>query len=1439
MPSHPQRSQKAHSSSSPSLSSTAPMSFALPPPILPRTPPPPPEHVAQPTALTAHPPTATGATVSPTAAAAAAAMAAEAPSTAPAASSPYVFPLRHPPRQPPPSEPTTGTPFFNGERASLSSLPTASCSGLSRRAGADNDVEVNHDEEHDSGKCEEEEEDGTAMACVVPQHWSVFYPLGMAAQPPVLLHYLSLGSWRTIAGGWDYFAHRRLQKREIVGHTVRWLHNAHPRDRFVFIVDPVEAKAEDAAGVVGSGGGGGGGGPRRKAAQARRWWQRQREKLFGVAPGFAYNRGKLVKQPSQTVQAAEAAAVNAASDADSGLVEGASGGVDGAIHMLTSPAGGRRGGYSVTTGLPTPSPRLSPIRMLNTPVGQVARTFPTRLSTSMEAARARRPFTSPPQYSPLQLHPSQSHSRAEAGSVVYSALPCSPVGGRSLSAPRRRANGEAELADGHVRRHRHSSVGEHRGRHGLPRCGSVVLESSSGGLPLGKGGAKASCPAPPSRRIGVEAIEICHADITAMDYAPRLTSSRFSIEAKAVYTYFFPSLHDAFVYYGCPEASAQVQQQYRDGLSHQIPQPPPATVAGASTGERGGAARGATVLDAAVPPGRPNVSSTLGASRTSLPAVGETGVGGEPVNSEGHRRDLLCPGGHSGQPPLIPSLYYALPSPPPSRLPSLYEVPDLAEAMRGVQSRYFSEGGEAASQGATAAAAHRGVAQPNPRSSTLHTAGSHDTNRDGGVDRHRVRPAVSSATATWPMAGAVSPTSLLNTPQRVPRRDEVESSGQTVEKQPPHGEARHTSPPHPRHSLSLPDFEPMTTNSSGKEDTAEQTSSRSSSSLFAFSSPMPLPPPPAVRPVLTSAHSDTIVSVYTADPHFNAVLREVLMPEPRTHPYTADLKEQRRMLAMYETGMPSWTVFLASTWLPYRRWYRLLYVAMVNIWPLISLTVGLYDLYKHLPQLKQFVEHTLEPVTRWIEQRVTLRVSMLCTYLLSAVLTIFASASSFFSQFYFAEFFALPVVRLVVAGFQMPFRIAFDTVWAVSSIGFSFVRLVFMTVKVVIIGPFMLVAQMATLQVGSAVPVAMEGTSLTLRWWRAWQEFWTTVVSPIKNLAKAWLDSVSHVMVSATRREASIRRWYSPKVAFVVGLLGDITDIGVENVLIAVNIFGPGYGKNVVLFASTVYLYWLLLIVPPSLLAEVCTATTGAGKEVVRWQWSLLVHKAGPHSHTDVDAANSHQRKVVEGYLGSARDAWEQLLSPVYHAVYAPVVFWRELNMAAAASLQRLSSRTYQLTRAPGVWRVLLATHARALTSGKEVAASTANALMGRGSAATNSSGNATNANVTEGEKKKTEEEEEETAAPVQYPYVYTSMDVVDYGLLGRPSAEQQLYDIGHRVPGTTELIGLRFGFDPQTTYLYDSELLEEDPAGVCEERFRPFAPNKWMRWLAEAVGFA
>ncbi|KAH9600728.1 hypothetical protein LSM04_003152 [Trypanosoma melophagium] len=792
------------------------------------------------------------------------------------------------------------------------------------------------------------------QTAVAPQHWSVFYPEGMDQQPPVLLHYLVLGGWRTVAGGWDYFSHRRLQKGEVVGHSVRWLHSARPRDRFVFVITPVESKAvrdegeeeekEMKEGLLGA-------------------WRRFRRSIFGSPPAFACNKGKLFKDPS----------VN-----------------------RTGHASTNAGGES-----PVPTPTLVP-----------------RLTNDDAISRS---------LTPLNLEaPSNNVSSTKMGSVG--------VGG-----------GKSNNNNNHHHYHYYlagtrSSTTENRGRNNNSN---------------NKGG-----------KIGVEVIEVRHEDITATDYSPRLLSSRFAMEAKTVYAYFFDTLEDALAYYGCLEDLQLIDQQVRRGVTNVIP------CVKKEESNNVGRQQSSGVLDR---------------------MFSEDNVMGNPLFTTERNPSFSIYTGNN-------------------MLTSFDGEPLDVSLPRTEQGRGGGGGG--------------GFLTPT-RPEPIH----HLTPSDY-VDNI---------------------TNIGNEEGKYLQREEG--------------------------SPSVIPYFPLTQKSNeesqykvGKESLVSTRDSQLYDVPFVY---------PRVMPTPTTVHFDTIVTVYSEDPNFNALLREVLIPEPGTHPYTASLKEQRRMLSMYETGMPAWTVFLASTGLPYRRVFRLTFVGLVNIWPVISLFVGLYDLYKHLPHMKEFVSTTLAPLLDWIERRVTLRISMLVTYLLSVGFSVAASFTSFFSQFYVLEVFLLPLHffgRLL----HTPFTLIFELLWTSLSIIVSFLSLLLVTLKMLIMGPFVLVSHLASLEFATSgagvLPAAAEGTSLTMKWWRAWQEFWVTVASPVKNLAKAWYDSVVHVASSAARREASIRRWYTPKLRCVINFMEFVRELCIVNVWLWWQYCSAGRGLWVLYLILLLTCLWMWML---------------------------------------------------------------------------------------------------------------------------------------------------------------------------------------------------------------------------------------------------------------------
>eukprot|EP00658_Telonema_sp_P-2_P009315 TRINITY_DN13492_c0_g1_i4.p1 TRINITY_DN13492_c0_g1~~TRINITY_DN13492_c0_g1_i4.p1 ORF type:complete len:909 (-),score=104.86 TRINITY_DN13492_c0_g1_i4:60-2786(-) len=284
---------------------------------------------------------------------------------------------------------------------------------------------------------------------------------------------------------------------------------------------------------------------------------------------------------------------------------------------------------------------------------------------------------------------------------------------------------------------------------------------------------------------------------------------------------------------------------------------------------------------------------------------------------------------------------------------------------------------------------------------------------------------------------------------------------------------------------------------------------------------------------VTSHHSNTMVVLYSQDPHFTHVLREVLAPESGTTPaFTSSKASQKRLLSLCEAGMPSWTIFFSRWGLPYRRWFRLLAVTLLNIWPLIALCVGAYDLYKHMPHLRNFMAHWFAPLNEWINENFALSISIYITYMMSVSLTVFQSLHSLVKTFTnfmtvvispFAPLFA--TVKLIYPALSY----LVGLVWALLSpflaIGKGLVHLV--------LSPYYLIRYTLSFIGLFATPGAaktVQSASNFAIMWRYWLDFWETVARPVKNLAKAFYDGIVHVGVAISKRDASLRLVYRATV---------------------------------------------------------------------------------------------------------------------------------------------------------------------------------------------------------------------------------------------------------------------------------------------------------------------
>lgn len=144
-----------------------------------------------------------------------------------------------------------------------------------------------------------------------------------------------------------------------------------------------------------------------------------------------------------------------------------------------------------------------------------------------------------------------------------------------------------------------------------------------------------------------------------------------------------------------------------------------------------------------------------------------------------------------------------------------------------------------------------------------------------------------------------------------------------------------------------------------------------------------------------------------------------------------------RLLTLLEAGLPSWVIFLQSY--PvfcnlYRPWMcplaRILYV-MISV---VTVLIGLYDLYKNVPMLKATASHLCGPLFDWIEtQDMVSRIKYLGTMLFlhyfqkafTWCLALTKTARSFFSVL--IQPLAKPLVKLF--GCFLPIlNILFDVV---------------------------------------------------------------------------------------------------------------------------------------------------------------------------------------------------------------------------------------------------------------------------------------------------------------------------------------------------------------------------------------------------------------------------
>jgi hypothetical protein len=263
--------------------------------------------------------------------------------------------------------------------------------------------------------------------------------------------------------------------------------------------------------------------------------------------------------------------------------------------------------------------------------------------------------------------------------------------------------------------------------------------------------------------------------------------------------------------------------------------------------------------------------------------------------------------------------------------------------------------------------------------------------------------------------------------------------------------------------------------------------------------------------------SDTVVTFYTQDPHFAAVLRELVLPggsatndNRGSHPFTDSEGERQRLLGMLEAGMPGWAIFCSRYGLFYHRRLRVAIVAAVNLWPLIALIVGLYDLYAHMPHLQEY----LLPLFSLYENSWPFRLLLYATYLLTCIAYFISWIASWMCSL-------LGLLAALAAPLQPLANLLSPLVSAGQTVAFATYGLVRLAVN----SSLTLITSIRHLS--KVLPLGSSASSFGTG--QALSRFWTTAARPAKNLLKGIYDGVVHLSSLLIRHEASLRMWCATK----------------------------------------------------------------------------------------------------------------------------------------------------------------------------------------------------------------------------------------------------------------------------------------------------------------------
>ena len=176
---------------------------------------------------------------------------------------------------------------------------------------------------------------------------------------------------------------------------------------------------------------------------------------------------------------------------------------------------------------------------------------------------------------------------------------------------------------------------------------------------------------------------------------------------------------------------------------------------------------------------------------------------------------------------------------------------------------------------------------------------------------------------------------------------------------------------------------------SGNEHSNRKSDMSSRSYMELSLADMPEPNSPPLDPENSLSNSGNIPFTDKDNEVFEFRLISVCWEDPRLPTILRPCIEgNERLLRMYESGLPSWAVFLPQYGLPYRPYMRKITWFLFYLWSVISLALGFYDLYKCLPGLQELLDRfastislPVSAILGWIETHTKVRLSILLTYL--------------------------------------------------------------------------------------------------------------------------------------------------------------------------------------------------------------------------------------------------------------------------------------------------------------------------------------------------------------------------------------------------------------------------------------------------------------------------